>query len=73
MSQQRQYGIGDFVAFKDRGVTREGRVVAIENVTAGDLRGRRPGRWFTIRIAGTLFEDAEVPESELGSILDAVA
>lgn len=70
---QRQYGIGDHCTFRDRGITREGRVVASEIVTAGDRDGRRPGRHLTLRIAGTLFEDVEVPESALGSILDAVA
>lgn len=70
---QRVFNIGDTVAFRDRGVSREGRVVAVEIVTAGDMNGRRPGRWFTVRIAGTLFEDTEVPESAVGSVLDAVA
>lgn len=65
--------IGDQVAFRDRGVTREGRVVVVETVERGNLRGRQPGRWFTLRITGTLFEDVEVHETALGSILGAVA
>lgn len=66
-------GIGDVVAFQERGISRVGRVVAIEDVANGDRGGRPAGRWFTIRIAGTSFEDIEVPENALGSILDAVA
>lgn len=62
---QRLRDIGDHVTFKDRGVTREGRIVATEDVGAGDMNGRSPGCWLTLRISGTLFEDIEVPESAL--------
>ena len=73
MSQRRQFGIGDHVTFRDKGVTREGRIVGTENVGRGDLRGRSAGRWVTLAIRGELFDHAEVPESALGSILESVA
>ena len=72
MSQQRQYGIGDHCIFRDRGITTEGRIVAVEDVGRGDRNGRSPGRWVTLAVRGELFSSAEVPESALGSILDAV-
>jgi hypothetical protein len=65
--------IGDYCTFRDKGTTREGRVVGIEQVDRGDMLGRSPGRWFKVRIAGTLFEDIEVHENALGSVLDVVA
>ena len=66
---QRAYGIGDIVAFKDRGVSLEGRIVGAEQVGRADRNGRAPGKWFTVRVG--LFEDVNVPETALGSILDA--
>lgn len=69
----RVYGIGDMVAFRGKHVTREGKIVGIEDVGRGDLRGRSAGRWFTIEIRGEAFAVIEVPESAVGSLLDAVA
>ncbi len=69
----REIQITATVVFSDRGVIRQGRVVGIEQVERGNLLGRSPGRWFTIRITGTLFEDIEVPETAFGSSLDAEA
>lgn len=69
---QRRFDIGDHCTFRDKGCTREGRVVGIEDVGRGDLRGRSAGRWVTLAIRGELFASVEVPESALGSILDAV-
>lgn len=73
MSQRRQFGIGDHVTFRDKGVTREGRIVGTENVGRGDLRGRSAGRWVTLAPRDELFASVEVPESALGSILESVA
>lgn len=61
--------IGSRIAFQDRGVTREGRVVAVEVVPRGDRLGRTPGRWLTVRIGDSLFEDVDIPEAAVGAVL----
>lgn len=73
MDHERGFRVGDVVTFRDRGVSREGRIVAVEQVGQRDRRGRSPGRWFTIRLSGSLFEDAEAPEHALGGIHAEVA
>ena len=61
--------IGDRITFKDRGTTREGRIVGAEFVADRDTRGRRPGRWFVVRCG--LFDDAEIHEASIGAVLSS--
>ena len=61
--------IGDRITFKDRGTTREGRIVGAEFVADRDTRGRRPGRWFVVRCG--LFDDAEVHETSIEAVLSS--
>ena len=55
-------GIGDRVAVKDRGCVRRGRVVGVEVVGEKDRDGRRPGRWYVVRIDGSLFDSLDTHE-----------
>ena len=55
-------GIGDRLAFTDRGSVRRGRVVGVEVVGEKDRDGRRPGRWVVVRLDGSLFDTADVHE-----------
>lgn len=63
--------IGDTITFRDRGATRQGRVVGAETVSGRDYRGRRPGRWFVVRCE--LFEQLEVHADEIGAIVGVSA
>ena len=69
---ERSYDIGDFCTFRDfDGTTRRGRIVScLRTWCAATYAGGLTVR-FTVRIAGALFEDCEVPESAL--VDDAVA
>ena len=55
-------GVGDRVAFTDRGCLRRGKVVGVEVVGEKDRDGRRPGRWFIVRLDGSLFDTADTHE-----------
>lgn len=58
-------GVGDRVAFTDRGCVRRGKIVGVEVVGERDRDGRRPGRWFVVRLDGSLFDTLDTHEDAI--------
>lgn len=65
--------IGQFVTFQDKHqATRQGRVVGVETVGAGDRLGRSPGRWLLVKCSDEGYH-LQVREDAAGGVLAGAA